>query len=431
MNLKHLPIFIFLHLTLVLFFIWVFDYEQIGDSLRYIDVSNEFFSFHWPLSAEKNCNTAPGYPLFLALLKPFTAHNKFLIASFQALIFVIALYYFLKRFFPEKENNQKNILYTFFFIVICPEIIHLNGNSLSESLCASLLLFIFGAMSRKISRRTDKWILFVSLPLLILSKFEYFFIYFIVLLYLFKHPSGKKFTLQITGIIVILLAINGLKNYKIYGVFNPTSFGSGTVIYGGNNLLGDGSWHIAGKTKGYIPEKHQKTLDSLYTLPPKDCCPAQDALYKQMAKEAWTTNWKNQLAVIPLKFGKLWLLPGSMDFYTGQAEVSGGLQLEILFSSSRWPWYAKYKHALYLFMYWAYLLIALSGIFFKYKKQGLRRIDLLILLSLLAVSAIYSIPFYGLGRFHLPIFGLLLSYSFYVGSKYLPQKNTTDGLDAI
>mgnify|MGYP001227784078 CR=1 FL=1 len=147
-----------------------------------------------------------------------------------------------------------------------------------------------------------------------------------------------------------------------------------------------------------------------------------------MAIEAWTSNSFSQLKVIPLKLSKLWLLPGSFDFYTGQTEIYRGLQLEKLFSDVLWPWYGKWKHGAYLFIYWISLLISIIGLWFKVRKYKFDKVDFLIVSILLLNTIMYSIPFYGLGRFHLPVISILFYYAIYSYSafeKRMPAANKT------
>lgn len=404
-----------IHIILVIIFIIIFNFEHGGDTSRYIQVANEFASFNFSFSASANCNTAPGYPFFLAILKPLTSHNKYLIAIVQALIFIFTLSYFFRFFF--KKDSLKNttkyfIVLTFALITISPEVIFMNESAHTESLCASLLLLIFGSLASSFKSKRDKFILIITVPLLIVTKFEYIFIYFIVFVFLLKR-NEKKVLINCTALLVLLLGLNGLKNLNTFGVYNPTSFGSGTVIYGGNNLNLSGSWHITGNTKGYIPNKYEPIFDSMKKLPADCLCLTQDSLYKNMAIDAWKKDWKNQVKVIPTKLGKLWLLPGSMDFYTGQKEIIKGLQISHLFSDKAWPWYGKYKHGVILFAYWSFLMMGLIGLYLKYKYYNLNATDYNIIITLIFATFIYSLPFYGLGRFHTPLFPLLAIYIYY------------------
>jgi len=235
---------------------------------------------------------------------------------------------------------------------------------------------------------------------------------FVIIPYLFLLKKRKPIVLLLFTL-CFFLSLNGYKNKQTFGVFNPTSFGSGTVIYGGNNLNLDGSWHRhMGRNNDYVPENYQIIFDSILAKPSCSCI-KRDSLYKVMAIDAWKKNPYDQLKVIPTKLAKQWLLPASFDFYTVQTEYHKGLQFEKLFSDELWPWYGKYKHAAFLIIYWLYLLLSLFGIILKLKIKKIEKIDLLFFSILLINTAMYSIPFYGLGRFHVPVIAILFYYSIY------------------
>lgn len=412
-----------IHIVLVIGFMIVFDYQQISDSTRYLAVANELASFKFHFSAGMNCNTAPGYPLFLALIKPLTWHNMYLIAIFQSILFILSFRYFVNAIQSKYQISKIAILILCVFVLLNPEIIHLNGATLTESLAASLMLLICGVLVNKLENKYDKPILVICIAFLILTKMEYILILPFLILYLFLIKERKIIVLTLS-VLFGLLTLNGIKNQQTYGVFKMTSFGSGTVIYGGNNLNLNGSWHIHGKTKNYVPKVYENEFDSIYKLNSSCACIKQDSLYKKMALEAWKHNYFDQLKVIPVKLGKLWLLPGSMDFYTGQTEIYRGLQLEKLFSDDLFPWYGKWKHGAYLFIYWISLAMSIIGLWFKIKKYKFDNIDLLIISILLVNTLMYSIPFYGLGRFHLPVISILFYYAVYFYSVF-EKKNAS------
>ncbi|WMJ72010.1 hypothetical protein RCC89_02315 [Cytophagaceae bacterium ABcell3] len=401
------------HLFLVILFMVVFNYQQTSDAIRYIAISNEFLALE--LTPEFNCNTAPGYPLFLAIIKVITGHNKYVVAIIQSIIFVFSTLYFINSVKNKYNLSDNAAFFLLAFFMVFPEFIHANGSTFTESICASLLLLIGGAIVN-FKKKTDHLILIIAPISLALVKFEYLYVV-IILLCIFLYEKKFK-TLSLSVILLgICLTMNGLKNKHVFGVFQPTSFGSGTVIYGGNNTNLDGSWHIYGITKNYIPKKHEASMDSIIQLSAQHSCIEKDKFYKKMALDAWKNSYIDQIKTIPLKAGKLWLLPGSMDFYTGQVEIKTGLQIKSLFSDELWPWYGKYKHGIYLIIYWVYLAISLTGVIIKLRTIGLDKIDVFFLSILIINTAIYSIPFYGLGRFHLPVLPLLVYYSVFVYSK--------------
>ncbi len=412
-----------IHIILVVSFMIIFDYQQISDSIRYLAVADEFASFNFHFSAGMNCNTAPGYPIFLALIKPLTRHNMFLIAVFQSLLFILSFRYFVNAIQSKYQISKIAIFLLSVFVLLNPEIVHSNGSTLTEGLAASLILLMCGSLVNNLKHKFDKLVIVICINFLVLTKMEYIFILSILIPFLYFMKEHKIIIVTLF-VLFGLLTLNGIKNQKTFGVFKMTSFGSGTVIYGGNNLNLDGSWRNQFKVKRYIPEKYELVFDSIYKLEPACACIKQDSLFKKIAIEAWKASYSDQLKVIPVKFGKLWLLPGSMDFYTGQTEFYRGLQLEKLFSNELWPWYGKYKHGAYLITYWISLLLSLIGLWFKIKKYKFDMIDFLISSILLVNILMYSIPFYGLGRFHLPVISILFYYAVYFFSAF-EKKNAS------
>ncbi len=82
MKKKYFVIIASIHILLVISDMIIYDYQQISDSLRYLFVANEFASFNFlHFNPAMNCNTAPGYPIFLALAKPITQNNQFWLYS--------------------------------------------------------------------------------------------------------------------------------------------------------------------------------------------------------------------------------------------------------------------------------------------------------------------------------------------------------------
>lgn len=406
-----------IHIILVIAFMIVYDYQQITDSTIYLAVADEIASFKFHFSAELNWNIAPGYPLFLALIKPLTWHNMYLIAIFQSILFILSFRYFVNAIQSKYQISKRAILILCVFVLLNPEIIHFNGSTLTESLAASLILLICGGLINKLGNKYDKPILVLSIAFLVLTKMQYLLILPILMLYLYFIKERKMIVLTLS-VVFGLLSLNGFKNLQTYGVFKMTAFNAGSVIYGGNNLNLDGSYHDYRKTKNYVPKVYEKVLDSLFKLNSPSAYIKQDSLFKRMAIEAWKYNYSDQLKVIPVKLGKLWLLPGSMDFYTGQTEIHRGLQLEKLFSDELWPWYGKWKHGAYLFIYWISLAMSIIGLWFKIKKYKFDNIDLLIISILLLNTLMYSILFYGLGRYSLPVISILFYYAVYFFSVF-------------
>jgi hypothetical protein len=110
-----------------------------------------------------------------------------------------------------------------------------------------------------------------------------------------------------------------------------------------------------------------------------------------------------------------------MDFYTRMTEFKPGLQIGVLFDDTIWPWYGKYKHSFYLTVYWLYIILIAAGFVIKIRQDKFSSSDLFILLLFLVMSFLYSTFFYGLGRFHVPVFALLVLYAGYT-FKFLDKR---------
>jgi len=244
---------------------------------------------------------------------------------------------------------------------------------------------------------------------MVFLKFEYLSILPVFLIYL---VGIRKYKLigKISITLIVLLTLNGIRNYHIYDRFTPFGFGAGYVIYGGNNKNEDASFHIA-IVKGYLPAGKLEEELKIVAMPSKCACVKEDSFFKNMAREAILADPIKNIKSIPQKFSKLWLIPASMDFYTGDETMTKGLQLNTLFDTTRYPWYAPYKHAFYLGVYWLYLSLSVLGLSIKFKKEKMSDIDKAFIAILAIITLLYSIPFYGLGRFHMPVVALLFVYS--------------------
>ncbi|MBA3706592.1 MAG: hypothetical protein H0W84_12050 [Bacteroidetes bacterium] len=433
MNKKYFYIIASLHLLLVISDMIIYDYQQISDALRYVLVANEFISLNFTnLDPTIHCITAPGYPLFLAILKPFTQHNKYIIALFQSALYIFALYFLLNSLYKKGYLNYSACIISFAIVLFSPEIFQTNESTLSETLCGSFILVICGCLVTGFDKRINQILFIFSTCFLILSKFEYFLFLPVILIPLINKKSYKLLSVTLLSVGVIL-SINGFKNLMIYKKFNPFSYGSGGVIYGGNNLNGDGSWHKP--STNYFDVEKLAQYQLIAKLTPECTCVKHDSLFKYMAANAWKTDGVKQLKIIPLKFLKLWAIPATFDFYSTQTEFKKGLQLGSLFTSNSLPWYAKYKHGFYFAIYWGYCVLILFGFYFKIKINKIHFHDYFILLLFMIVSIMYSVPFYGLGRFHVPIFGLLAIYAVfsvkYLDNRFLKNKlfNKLDSLN--
>jgi hypothetical protein len=395
----------------------IYDYAPTGDSLRFLNVATEYGSFDLDaLDPLMNCHTAPGYPLLLLLIRSIAGHSSFLIAIAQSLLFAASLWLLLLTLRERAVLKDQHIPWAFGIALFSPEIFVFNSFTLSESFTATLVVTVVAACLRPAPSLVTTLLLLISATWLFLTRFEYLFILPAILYVLLK---DRRWMSAGSLVVVVLFCfhLNALKNEFLYDRYNPFSFGGGTVMYGGNNQNLDGSWHVATRELSYLPKDAVAEYLDLRGRPVVDYCVEQDAFFKRLAIQAWKEDPFEQLLVIPTKFMKLWLIPARFDPYSGQQVFKKGLQLGMFFDDSLWPWYAKYKHAFYILIHWVLLGVALFGFGRRMAALGWRgadRYDMLAIYCLLGASCIYSVPFYGLGRFHVPVFPLLIIYAAYV-----------------
>lgn len=411
MKKKYFVMIAVVHLLLVVTDLKIYHYGLGADSIRYLAAANDFASFNFTqMNAAVHCNTAPGYPAFLALIKIITWNKQFMIAVVQALFFCLALFYLLRNLFAKGYLSFSMCIVAYALALFSPEIFQTNAMVLTESLCASALLLSCGSLINGFQNKNATVLFVIGVCFMVLTKFEYIIalplLFFpLILKRKFKPLFATIFFLTLT------LLLNGWKNYFLYDKVSLFSFGSGSAMYGGNNLNGDGSWHFTNKSLSYLPEGKQEYYLATLNCDSKCLCLTQDSLFKAWAKNSWKDNTAFQLKIIPYKFLKLWMIPASMDFYTRMTEFKPGLQLRVLFDDTIWPWYGKYKHAFYLTVYWLYVLAIIAGFGLKIMSDKFRYEDLFVLLLFVMLSFLYSTFFYGLGRFHVPVFALLVLYA--------------------
>lgn len=399
----------------------IFNYQQTSDSPRYLFIADEFASLNFSnLDPLMNSNTAPGYPLFLAIIKLITQHNKFGIAIIQSILYCIALFVLVNEFYKKNIINYSFAILGFMLVLFSPEIIQSNEWTMRESLCGSSILIIFACFVNGFNDRSARILFVLSSSFLVLSRFEYLifipFLYFLLL-------RIKQFKLLISGffILMILLLLNGYKNYLVFDKFTCLDVGSWSVVYGGNNLNGDGAWHVPEDDYNYLPKDQIQNYKAINLLDPRQARIKEDSLYKALVFQSWQLDPVSQLKLIPMKFLRLWLIPAGMDIYTSTPGFRKGLMIGLLFDAQYWPWYAKYKHGFYFGVHWIYLLLIICGFYMKIKNTGFSKFDQMILCIFIIISATYSIPFHGLSRYHVPVFGLLILYAPYC-IQYIDRK---------
>ena len=398
------------HIVSVIVLMVLFGSEQTSDSLRYITVANEFLEFSMTPGA--NCITAPGYPFFLATTKFITGYDKFIIAFLQALLFAASVSYLFSGLRKRAWLNGSQLILLSVLILFSPDFLHANAKTLTESLTTSLLILVTASLLRDMKSLGPKVILILSSTLLVVTKFEYLFVLPAVFFVLLKQ---RRFQVAffLTMALTLTLAANGLKNKHLFQKFNPFSFGSGTVMYGGNNLNGDGSWHIIGQTEGYLLARYETEYNKLLALECNSACKclARNSFFRGLAFDAWKSDPMDQVHVIPQKFGKLWLLPGGVDIYSEREKIIPGLRFSLLFDVKLWSTAGIVKNVVITGLHWVYLILILLGVTVRARSRKMGSEDLFVLYVFLVISGLYSIPFYGLSRFHVPVFALLIPYA--------------------
>ena len=413
-----------LHVILVLMANSFLDAGIKGDSAFYIQIAEGFSSanFFDPLL---NWKFGPGYPSYLAIIGSWNAYNIYWIASIQAILFVLVIRKLCKGLFSGDDLRAVS-LSLFGLIMLVPNFIMTNATLMSESLCSSLVPLIYYMVFLSKNRHRDIWASFFA-GLLIMIRFEMLMfvaiIAFVALIWR-QIYSIKQIAVWLS-IPLLFVLLNTWKNNMTYAVPNPTSFGSGTVVYGGNNASGDGSWHPHAYfyKLGYIaPEyltKYEASIDSGGVV---EKMINQDALYKEMALAAWTRDSWKQIKAIPIKLLRTLFLPADLDIYTMTApKQNKGVRIADHFGSS-YSMLGNVKHAVFISAHWLLLIGILLGALklVKIKSSNINydRFFWVSILSLMAASLVYSIVFYGLPRFNaawLPL--LAINIGFFIRSR--------------
>ncbi|MFA6922673.1 MAG: hypothetical protein WC223_00325 [Bacteroidales bacterium] len=405
---KYKYIFIILNCILTAFTQIIYHYTPANDSLSYLHLAKQYseFIFFDPVT---NCTGHPFYAFFLAIVGSIISYNHFLIGFIQTLIFCVSALFLIGEL--EKYLN-KNLFGLVVIIFLIPEIHFFNGYLLTESLAFSLILLIFSVALRMYNREATLFNLFFLsflIGLIVINRPECVVCIFPALYLIFPKIKDKLIIriLIIISIPVFILMLNGYKNYKTFNVYKITAFNGGEVIYGGNNENMDGSHHpFAQHIEIFIPKNKIDDFKKILSQPMCYTCPKQDSFYLNLAIDAWRKNTFQQLGVIPVKFAKNWLLPGNFDIYTSDTTKTRGLQFTKILSKKYFngKWYIPYKHLLYIIIHYILLSIIIFGLFKIERKNRFQ----MAVLFLLMFFILFTIPFSGLPRWHVPIFPLLI-----------------------
>ena len=390
-----------LHVGLACLFVKVFGHSIKGDSEFYIKIGEELLKGNW-FDPMINWKFGPSYPLFLSLISAWAEYDIYWVTIVQSVLFCVVLYLLVNSLFSDKISKQ-------LFLILClvPEFIFTNSTLMSESISASLFMIIFYLIILSSSKKRF-FIASVLSGILILCRFE--FVLLLATLFLisliFKKINSIKDIMIWSFVPFLFLSLNTFKNYKTYNEFNPSSYGSGTVIYGGNNLNLDGSWHPHIFYEKYIPAKHQ--VEYLSYVEEKDMASSiikLDSLYKAMALEAWDKSFTDQLKLIPVKFLRIFLLPANLDIFTMSIENNYGLRLFDHFTMPEFSFYGKLKHA---FSIIPHLILIFFMVYGLCKSYYLNNEIFVCIISVFIVGGMfYTILGYGLPRFNAPLLPFL------------------------
>src|SRR5690349_16367747 len=174
MKKKYFVLSVVFHLLLVVIDLLVYKYPLGADSVRYMAAANDFASFNFTgMNAAMHCNTAPGYPIFLALTKIITWYKPVLIALIQAVVFCLALYYLVANLFAKGYFSFSMCIAAYALALFSPDTFQTNAMVLTESLCASALLLSCGCLINGFQKRSTTVWFVVGVCFLVLTKFEY------------------------------------------------------------------------------------------------------------------------------------------------------------------------------------------------------------------------------------------------------------------
>jgi hypothetical protein len=341
-----------------------------------------------------NWNFAPGYSVFLLLSGVWNGFCLPLLIAAQCLVYAVAVFAFIRS----QNLPQRSALIGLAALLFFPEILNTNGTIGPECLAASLLLFAFAELcaSRNLLR------LSTLLGLLCITRFEYALVLPVVVAMIYEKRAAAflKKTALLFVFPVLFFALNGLRNYAIFGQFNPTSYGSGVVLYAGVNFTGDAAWHSI-STRGYVPDEYAGALKGV--LAQNDTIKRvkqTDSLFKHMSVEQWKSGTQMHAANIPVKLGRLWLVPGVFDLYTADTTFQKGVRIADHFSGVT---KTNIKHGFYFALNWLALILAMLGM-----RKAPKRLRAFSLGAILVMSLAYAGIFYGLPRFHEPMMPLVL-----------------------
>ena len=398
------------HVFLVFFKSHIFGYNLSYDAVKYLHVANEFLG-RAPLDYQYNCNTSPGYPLFLAPLIFLFPDSVMAVMIAQVLIFSFSLYVMMSTLISKKFLTTSQAVIASAMVMLSLDFITYNGYVLTESLTASLLMLIVSLLLKDRDEKINMWLLSFLPVALIAVRTEYIILFPAFLLAVYLNRFTWKRILLPVVLLSFMLTANGIRNMDIYGKFSFFGFGGSQVTYGGNNLNGDGSWHYYATTPDYLPEHGEREMMAIDMIG-DECiaCPKRDSLFKVLVREAIRENGVSNLSLVPVKLAKMWTLPGEIDPYTSDSTFSPAIIPEHYFKSSE-SVVSNIMSNKYIIYHWLFLGLSLAGLVIRWWKYKAHYFDFTAMAIVVAVSMAYAVLFYGLPRFHIPLLPFVLVYT--------------------
>ena len=400
--------FIFLNCFLTFFNQIFFQYTPSADSLRYLLLAKQYTDFDF-FDPTTNCYGHPFYALFLSIIGTLFSYHHFIIGLIQSLIFCSSAILLIREV---EKLIQKNLNGLICLLFLVPEIHFHNGYLTTESLAYSLIFLSFYAalvIHNHHLTLSKLFLLSFIISIAVLNRLESAVIIFPIVYLIYPDIKTKMVTnlLIIFSCSIVLIQLNGFRNYRTFQTYKLSAFNGGEVIYGGNNDNLDGSHHPFCEYKTiFLPKDKIDGLNKILLKPECEACPERDSFFLALAIDAWKKDPMAQIKVIPDKLAKNWLLPGDCDIYTFDTTKTKGLQIKNYLSKENFnnARMASYKHLFYLIIHWALLLMLILGI---YRINHHNRFQMSVLI-LLGFYLLFAIPFCGLPRWHVAVFPIMI-----------------------
>jgi 4-amino-4-deoxy-L-arabinose transferase-like glycosyltransferase len=380
-------------------YILVFPQEKVlrGDAAQYDIIAHNLVS-GFGFSINPNVPTptrAPIYPLFLSFIYFIFGHNYTVVRFFQVILSgltCVILYYIAKEIF-----NEKIATISAWLLVSYPVLIVYTGLLLTETLftfllAVSVLLLIRGIVTAKtkyfIGSGTFLGLATLTRPVTLLFPFV-ILIFFIIV--------KRKLILNWFAfflIFVVVLFPWVLRNYKLFGMYNICSIGTGYGIFVTGNMA-----------KGYtFEESFQKYVEFAKGFPepkvfiPKQC-PDVERERKSQAEglKLIKENLKNYFIIVLKRLPRFWWTSHSSIFGVDKPISEYLREKNYLYPAIRFS---------LLGLHGIVLMLALVGIIVSIKSWQNTLILVLILIYFTGHILFDMVP-----RYHLPATPYLFAFT--------------------